>query len=371
MGGDLSAVMLLSGCMKMDILYTYPDYLENIVESLMERDWLVHNFDGVADSQIYSFSDYLYNKQEKGVTYTVYLDLNIYQFILNAFKKSKPKQESRDAIALVSFCQFAEIELDPTCAVYEKINYRKDDQVLDEVISDLELFHRINNINNSSIVEFALGDVDVLVPAASYTMRSNVTKSNLTKYRRLREWDSLYLIVVYVIYVSQLPNLSKLDKLTKVVEWMVVEFRLSLVGITFAAIYFSDKPMKRMMKYKMSDEPCSKQRSAFNMTWDLYNLSRYFRMWTERVPGQEGIFASCDKVFNAVLRRSIKVQQNGCLDCFKDFLPQDIVSYMEKITFQPGEHFNRVYNSPDWSPSYRDELIRKYESLTGIRHSGA
>ena len=152
---------------------------------------------------------------------------------------------------------------------------------------------------------------------------------------------------------------------------MVVEFRLSLVGITFAAIYFSDKPMKRMMKYKMSDEPCSKQRSAFNMTWDLYNLSRYFRMWTERVPGQEGIFASGDKVLNAVLRRSIKVQQNGCLDCFKDFLPQDIVSYMEKITFQPGEHFNRVYNSPDWSPSYRDELIRKYESLTGIRHSGA
>ena len=235
MGGDLSAVMLLSGCMKMDILYTYPDYLENIVESLMERDWLVHNFDGVADSQIYSFSDYLYNKQEKGVTYTVYLDLNIYQFILNAFKKSKPKQESRDAIALVSFCQFAEIELDPTCAVYEKINYRKDDQVLDEVISDLELFHRINNINNSSIVEFALGDVDVLVPAASYTMRSNVTKSNLTKYRRLREWDSLYLIVVYVIYVSQLPNLInpaiKYTKSCRVGDTWMPEIRTDSLGV--------------------------------------------------------------------------------------------------------------------------------------------
>jgi hypothetical protein len=302
--------------MKMDVLYTYPSYLDNIIERLTDRDWLVHNFDNVDDSDIYNFADYLYNKQAKGITYTIYLDLNIYQFILNAFKKSKPKQEFRDAIALVAFCQFAEIELDPTYAVYEKINYRKDDQVLNETVSDLELFHRINNINNSSLIEFALGDIDTVVPIASYAINSNVTRSNLTKYRRLREWDSLYLIVVYVIYISQLPNLSKLDKLTKVVEWMIVEFRLSLVGITFAAIYFSDKPMKRMMKYKTSDKSCAKQRSAFNMTWDLYNLDRYFRMWTERTPEQEGIFASGDKVFNAVLRKSIKVQKSSCLDLF-------------------------------------------------------
>lgn len=354
----------------MDVIYTYPSYFDNIIESLSERDWLVHNFENVADSEIYNVANYLYNKQVKGITYTIYLDLNIYQFILNAFKKSKPKQEFRDAIALVAFCQLAEVEINPTYAVYEKINYRNDVQVIDEIISDLGLFHRINNISNSSMVEFALGDVDTVVPTASYAINSNVTKKNLTKYRRLREWDSLYLIVVYVIYISQLPKLSKLDKLTKVVEWMIVEFRLSLVGITFAAIYFSDQPMKRMMKYKVSDDPCSKQRSAFNMTWDLYNLNRYFRMWTERVPAQEGIFASGDKVFNAVLRKSIKVQQSSCLDCFNDVLPQDIVKYLEKITFQPSEHFNRVYDSPDWSPSYRDELIRKYESLTGIKHSG-
>lgn len=355
--------------MEMDALYTYPSYLEDIIESLMMRDWLVHNFENVDDSEIYNFANYLYNKQANGVIYTIYLDLNIYQFILNAFKKSKPKQEFRDAIALVAFCQFAEIELDPTYAVYEKINYRKDDQVLDEIVSDLELFHRINNINNSSMVEFALGYIDTVAPPASYAMNANVTKQNLTKYRRLREWDSLYLIVVYIIYISQQPKLSKLDKLTKVVEWMITEFRLSLVGITFAAIYFSDKPMKRMMKYKVSDEPCSKQRSAFNMTWDLYNLNRYFRMWTDRVPEQEGIFASGDKVFNAVLRKSIQVQQNRSLDCFKDFLPRDIVSYLEKIAFQPSAHFNRVYDSSDWTPSYRDEQIRKYEALTGIKHS--
>ncbi len=318
----------------MQFLYTYPSYLDEIIENLKDRDWLVHNFNSVDDFEVYNFANYLYNKKN-GVTYTIYLDLNVYQFIVNAFKKDKPKKEFRDAMGLVAFCQIAEIELDPTYAVYEKINYRTDDKLLNEVLSDLKLFHRINNINNSSMVEYALGYIDTISPAATYTMDSTVIKKNLTKYRRLREWDSLYLIVLYVIYASQLPKLSTLDKLKKVIEWMIIEFRLSLVGITFAAIYFSKTPMKRMMKYKVADDPRSKQRSAFNMTWDLYNLNRYFRMWTEQEPQQESMFASGDKVFNAILRKSIKVQQTSCLDSFEEFLPQNIVTYLEKITFQP------------------------------------
>lgn len=355
----------------MQSLYAYPSFLDEIIENLMQRDWLVHNFNDVETFELYNFANYLHNKQINGVTYTIYLDLNIYQFIVNAFKKNKPKKEFRDAIGLVVFCQFAEIELDPTYAVYEKINYCSDPELLDEVVSDLELFHRINNISNSSMVDFALGDIDTINPATFYAMDSDVIKHKLTKYRRLLEWDSLYLIVLYVIYVSQLSSLSRVDKLKKVVEWMITEFRLSLVGISFAAIYFSETPMKRMMKYKVADNPYSKQRSAFNMTWDLYNLNRYFRMWTERDPKQEGMFASGDKVFNAVLRESIKVQQTGCLDSFRTFLSQDIVSYLEKITSQPDEYFERVYGSKDWSPLYRDQQIRKYESLMGIKYSGS
>jgi len=354
----------------METLVTYPSYLESIIENLMEREWLVHNFNNADDLQIYNVTNYLYNKKISGVTYTIYLDLNIYQFIVNAFKKTKPKKEFRDAIALVVFCQFAEIELDPTYAIYEKINYRNDDKLLEEILSELELFHRINNINNSSMVEFALGNVETIIPASHYHMAPHITKEDLTKYRRLREWDSLYLIVIYVIYASQMPNLNRLDKLKNVVEWMIKDFRLSLVSITFAAIYFSEKPMKRMMKYKRTDDPFSKQRSAFNMTWDLYNLNRYFRMWAEKDYGQEVMFASGDKVFNAVLRKSIEVQQTTCLASFRDFLPEDIVCYLEKITSQPSKLFERNYDSAHWSPSYRDEQIKKYEALLGIKHSG-
>lgn len=352
-------------------LYIYPSEFEKIIEILINRNWIVHNFNNINDLDIYNFADYLYNKQVNGVKYTIYLDLNIYQFILNAYKKNTPKQEFRDAIGLVAFCQLAGIELDPTFAVYEKINYRNDDnELLDEVVSDLELFHNINNTNNLSIIEFASGDVDIITPSKSYIMDSTVTKNKITKYKRLKEWDSLYLIILYIIYVSQIPKLNRLNKLKKIIEWMISEFRLSLVGITFAAIYFSEKPMKKMMKYKNTDTPLYKQRSAFNMTWDLYNLNRYFRMWTEREAQQEGMFASGDKVFNSVLKNSIKVQQMNCLDGFKDFLPQDVVNYLDKITCNPDEHFKRAYQSQNWTPLYREKLIRKYESLTGIEHSG-
>jgi len=39
----------------LDALYTYPSYLEDIIESLMRRDWLVHNFDNVDTSGVYNF----------------------------------------------------------------------------------------------------------------------------------------------------------------------------------------------------------------------------------------------------------------------------------------------------------------------------
>lgn len=350
----------------MEAFYTYPIYYDEIIRNLIDRDWLVHNFNEVEGTELYNFSNYLYNKQFNNINYTIFLDLNIYQYIINAFKKSNPKNEFRDAIGLVAFCQLCEIELDPTFAVYEKINYRTDKKILDEVTSDLELFHRINNTNNDSLISYSLGEQNNVLPSEDYPIDHERLKKNLTKYKRLTEWDSLYLIVLFIIYTSIDSKLSRLEKLQKVVEWMIKDFRLSLVGITFAAIFFSDKPLKKMMKYKASFNADEKRRSAFNMTWDLHNLNRYFRMWTERESKQEGMFASGDKAFNEILRNSINVQKSGNLSCFGEFLPASIIEYLDKITTTPELHFDRVYTSDSWTPDYRSELIRKYELIIGI-----
>lgn len=350
----------------MKAFYTYPSYFDEIVEKLVRRDWLVHNFNDVNSSDIYNFANYVHSKQLNDVTYTIFLDLNIYQYIINAYKKDKPKDEFRDAMALVAFCQLSQIELDPTYAVYEKLNYRTDTESLDEVISDLEIFNKINNINNDSIITYIFGVSDTVIPNNRYPINKAELGRNLTKYKRLTEWDSLYLIVLFIIYTSLSKHLSRLDKLKNVVEWMIQEFRLSLVCVTFASIFFGDKPLKKMMKYKSSLNAEAKRRNAFNMTWDLYNLNRYFREWTERDNKNESMFASGDKAFNEILRNSITVQQTGNLSCFEQFLPSGIINYLNQITSQPDMHFERAYMSDIWSPDYREQLIKKYEVLIGI-----
>ena len=102
----------------------------------------------------------------------------------------------------MAFCHLSEIELDPTYAVYEKINYRTDDEALKEILSDLELFHRINNTNNDSLISYALKKQNTIIPYEKYDLDYNRLKNELTKYRRLTEWDSLYLIVLFIIHTS-------------------------------------------------------------------------------------------------------------------------------------------------------------------------
>ena len=82
----------------MEALYLYPTYFDEIFQNLIKRNWLVHNFNDIEDYEVYDFSNYLRNKDENDVTYTIFLDLNIYQYIINSYKKEYAKDEFRDAI---------------------------------------------------------------------------------------------------------------------------------------------------------------------------------------------------------------------------------------------------------------------------------
>lgn len=123
--------------------FLLPSYIEEIVESLVYRGWVVHAFNTSSDEDLYNPSNYLHNSEFDGSKYTLGLDLNIYQFLLNSNKKNHPKDNYRDAVALLVFCQITNIEIDPSYAIYEKVNYTTSN--LDDVITDLELFKNINN----------------------------------------------------------------------------------------------------------------------------------------------------------------------------------------------------------------------------------
>ncbi len=254
-------------------------------------------------------------------------------------------------------------------AVYEKVNYRTDKTLLDEITGDLELFHKINNATNECLGRYVLGFESYLKLENEYKINHDEVQSKLIKHRRLTEWDSLYLIVLFITHVSLNKALSNREKLRTVVEWLITDFRLSLVAITYVSVYFGKMPLKNMMKFKESQSPEYKLNNLFNMTWDLYNLNRFFRMWTNRDPTKEEMFASGDKAFNAILRNSINVQNKGDLSAFEIFLPQDEVNYLEKITANPNLYFERAYNSDQWTIDYRTTLINKYESTLGVSSS--
>jgi hypothetical protein len=106
-----------------EVLYEFPPYTQEIIERLVKTDWFIHSFDLDNEDDIYNPAGYLYNAEINDLQYTIHLDLNVYQYVLSAFKKNKINQLHRDAIALMVFGKFTNIIFDPTLAIYEKLNY--------------------------------------------------------------------------------------------------------------------------------------------------------------------------------------------------------------------------------------------------------
>lgn len=339
--------------------FLLPSYIEDIAESLVNRSWVVHSFSTNSDKELYNPSNYLHNSEFVGSKYTLGLDLNIYQFLLNSKKKDLPKDNYRDAAALLVFCQIANIEIDPSYAVYEKVNYNASN--LDEALPDLELFKNINNSDTEELAKYALGYENSYEIPTEHNINYDEKREILTKYRKLTEWDSLYLIMLSIVDIKFDTSIPADKKLSKFLEWLICKFRMSLVGTIYAMVLFGKKPLKRMMKYDPQHSSNGKKNALWNMTWDLYIMRQYFRRWVGKDDADEFIFASDDKAFCELLRSAIKIQQIG------DFSP--LTPYLTKSGYESAESFlnldescvSRVYETDEWGLEYRASMIKSYE----------
>lgn len=342
----------------MEALYVLPIETQPIIERLLYRDWIVHNFDLKDGQSFYSPGDILYNVDVEDVTYTIYLDINIYQFLLNSCKK-KSTDISRDAVSLLVFCQICKIQIDPAYAVYEKINYTNDQ--VTEAIKDLNLFHKINNSETNSLIAYVLGD-SVEYPLGYHPgVEIDAMKKALTKYSRLTEWDSMYLIMLACVSISK-KKMSPKDKLKSFANWMLREFRRSLVGYIYAIMYFSQRPLRRMMKYRAIDRPELRRSQLYNMTWDLYIMNMFFRKWISNEKNNEFMYATDDKAFRELLRLAIDIQIHEGIEPLRNVISQSDYNNLEEIWNLDVPEDERVYQSDEWSPEYRAKLINKFEN---------
>lgn len=342
------------------VFYALPWYFEEISSRLSDKNWLVHSFKENDDSEIYNPSNYLYNAEFDNTKYFLTLDLNIYQFLLNIVKKSEPKERFRDAAALLVFCQISNIEIDPTFSVYEKVNYDKCN--LADALSDLELFHNINNGDMEELAKYALGYSDSVLIKDLNNIDCEEVGNSLMKYEKLKEWDSLYLMVLSITDINMNDSIPRNRKLDVFIDWVISEFRMSLVAIVYAIVLFGKRPIKRMMKYSKSHAIEKRRQSISNMTWDLYIMNQFFRRWTRKSENEEFLFASDDKAFGSLLRAAIEIQKTDNFEPIKSFLSPLEYSSAVRILEVDRTSESRAYNSEEWGSEYRARLINKYES---------
>jgi hypothetical protein len=344
----------------MEMLVVLPSYADDILAVVAERDWLIHNFNTSDSHGPYNPANYLYNYELENIKYRAVVDLNIFQFLVKCTKKKpQPHKNYRDAAAFLVFCQMAKIEIEPCFAVYERLNYN--DENLNEALTELQSFRNLDNGDMDSLAMYALGFSDVIEAEVGITIDRDDLGQKLLKYRRLKDWDSLYLIVLAIIQTHVDDAVPKSGKLVAFIDWIVSNFRLSLPGVMYAVRLFGRQPLKRMMKYRTNQTTHERRSAAFNMTWDMYLMTRFFKYWTDKDASCETLFVSDDNALRAVLRLSIDVQKAGKLDPIGQYLEPQVFKSVCDLLENHQSHKDRIYGTEQWVPEHRAALISELE----------
>ena len=342
------------------LLVALPGYYDAIAEDLARADWLVHNFRRPNPEGLYNPANYLHNREFDETEYRALIDLNVLQFIVNCLKKGKAHQNYRTASALLVFCRMSDIQIEPALAVYERINYNAEN--LEEALTEVQLLRSLDNADVDYLAQYALGIVDNLLDIELVHVERESLAAKLTQYRRLTHWDSIYLLVLGAISVYWDISIPQWRKLESYVEWMLREFRLSLPCVVYAVHLFGQNLMSKMMKFR-PDRPDHLRRTAvFNMTWDLFYVDHFFKIWTSPKEKSEAIFFTHDRVLKSVMRLAIAVQRAGNLDPALQYLNQRQAAALRSLIDTRSERTDRVYGTDAWSPEHRARRIEAIEA---------
>lgn len=338
----------------------FPAYVADVLDVIGDGGWLVQNFNVQTHDEALNPVSYLYNSRFDESVYTTCVDLNVFQFLVNSVKKDSPHPLYRTAIAYLAFCQVAEIEVDPTFAVYEKVNHEP--ERAREGVDDLAIFHRLNNMPTEELASYASGDSDVLnLDNSLASVEVGHIEAELTRYTRLKEWLSLYAIVLAIVDIEFDPKLPAKKKLGAFIDWTFRAFRNSLPGFVFAVSVFGHQRLGRAMKFDPSKSVVARKSALQNMTWDLYYMQQYFQRWVNRTPGAETMFLTNDGAFAQILGLSIEVQKAESLEPLGRYIKNFDQQLFAYVVHPDAYPYERAYKSDAWGVEYRDRVISELE----------
>lgn len=347
-----------------DLLLTLPSYYLEVVSRLRRCDWLIHNFHNGDLDVIYNPAPYIYAQELEGVSYIAAIDLNVMQYSVNCIKKERSNELYRDACAMLLFCRFANIQVESGLAMHERINHGSGD--IQEALDELAILRALDNADPDLIAEYMLGNHLSLrsLQVPDIKDRDEVL-NGLTRYRRLIDWDSIYVLVLGAVSMYLDDNVPAPCKLDHFLDWVIRDFRLSLPVLVYAVRLFSKTPLRGMMKFKISQPTHERRRALANMTWDLYLIDRYLKNWINPEKEREEIFFSQDKVVKELLRSAIRVQYAAAIDPLSLYMNESQQLRCKELLESASHRRDRVYCSKDWTPQYRDSLIQSLEQKLG------
>lgn len=343
-----------------ELILTVPAYYSAIAEDLSRADWLVHNFRGPNLEGLYNPANYLYNREFDTTEYRALIDLNVLQFIVNCLKRDKVNENYRTACSLLVFCRMSDIQIEPALAVYERINYNEEN--LQEAITEVELLRSLDNADVDQLAQYALGLVDSLRDIDRVHVERESLAAQLTQYRRLTHWDSIYLLVLGAVSVYWDSRIPPNRKLENYVEWMLREFRLSLPCVVYAVRLFGQNPMPKMMKLRPDLSEHFKRTAVFNMTWDLFHVDHFFKDWTDSAKNTETLFFTHDRALKSIMRLAIALQHASDWGPALQYLSHQQAAALRSLIDTRNERTDRVYGTDAWSSEYRALHIQAMEA---------
>lgn len=347
-----------------DVLVTEPDCFSEAERRLRRADWLVHNFPLDDEERAYDPVNYLYNVHLENVEYRASVDLNIFQYVVNCAKKEYSNEPNRDACAMLLFCRMREINIEPSLAVYERIDYGNGS--LDEALDELALFYALDSADHDLLADYMLGNSSRL-DIDPFEINKEQLSERLTQHRRLRESDSIYVLVLALVRIYYDSGVEPTGRMAHYIDWMIQNFRLSQPCLAFAARFFGKSPLRRMMKFRPDRSPTENRAGLRNMTWDLFQINHYSRNWTDPEKQWEELLFTQDRALRESLRLAIRLQCLDDLDPLLNLLrPREIPECKELLQTYRSRS-DRVYGTEDWSPDHRASLIEKLETELGVR----
>ncbi len=341
----------------MDYFKEFPSYWPELAEVVSSANWIVHRFSLESESDLFNPANLTRGVELEGLSYTAFLDTNIFQFATNCLKREVAKDEYRAAAGLVAFCRLAKIEFDPRYAVHERASYGEDSLL--EVIDDLQMFHRLDNTCTDELAAYALGYSDTIDSDSGPTVDKEAISEKLRSLPKLREWDSMYVVALGLISIHYDPSLKDRDRLHAYVDWLISKFRLSLPAVAYAARMFGKRRLPKMMKFKPSQNARARQQAAVNLTWDLYLMNEFFRNWTAAAEAEQQVLVTDDRVLKEVLRSAVAAQLTGP-DALADDPNSTEWKRVRKL-LEATDRPDRVYRSPAWGIDYRSSLVAELE----------